>query len=57
MESPCVDVCVMNPETGLCDGCGRTLDEICAWASLTPERRRAIMGELDARRLAAAGRS
>lgn len=49
IESPCVKVCVLHPETGLCLGCARTLDEIAAWGSLTPERRRAIMAELPGR--------
>jgi len=46
MESPCTNVCVIDPATGLCEGCGRTLDEIAAWASLAPVERRRIMDEL-----------
>lgn len=56
MESPCVDICVMNTETGLCEGCGRTIAEIAAWASLSSAERRRIMDELGERRLAAAPR-
>jgi uncharacterized protein len=49
VESPCVKVCVIHPQTRLCTGCLRTLDEIAAWSRLSPEDRRAIMAELPAR--------
>ncbi len=49
IESPCVLVCVMDPRTGYCFGCGRTRDEIAAWISLTPGQRRAVMDGLPAR--------
>jgi hypothetical protein len=53
-DSPCVDVCRMNARTRLCDGCGRTIDEISAWSRLGAPRRRAIMESLPARMRAAA---
>ncbi len=56
METPCVDVCVIDPSTKLCEGCGRSLDEIAAWAAFTPAERRRIMAELPVRKLTAAGR-
>ena len=31
IESPCNDVCTTDPESGLCIGCGRTVDEISNW--------------------------
>ncbi len=49
IESPCIKVCVVHPATGLCVGCHRTIEEIAAWSTLTPEARRAIMAELPAR--------
>ena len=36
--SPCVGVCLVNLER-TCTGCGRTLDEIGDWSSLTNEQR------------------
>ena len=48
IESPCVKVCLVHPATGLCVGCHRTIEEIAAWATLTPEARRAVMAELPA---------
>ncbi|MBN8967415.1 MAG: DUF1289 domain-containing protein [Rhizobiales bacterium] len=53
-ESPCISVCVMSPQTKLCLGCGRTLQEISDWASLTPEERAAIMATL-VQRMSGAG--
>ncbi len=42
VPSPCVSVCCMQPATGLCQGCLRTLDEIAAWGSLAPAARRGV---------------
>ncbi len=36
VPSPCISVCRMDPDSGLCEGCLRTLDEIAAWG-LWPE--------------------
>jgi hypothetical protein len=30
-ETPCIAVCMMDPRTNLCFGCGRTLPEIARW--------------------------
>jgi len=49
LETPCVNICLLDNTTGLCVGCGRTGAEIAAWASMTPERRRAIMETLPQR--------
>jgi len=49
IESPCVKVCVVHPESRLCTGCLRTIDEIGAWSKMSPEARRAIMAELPSR--------
>jgi hypothetical protein len=49
MESPCVKVCLFDPVSGLCSGCGRTLDEIAQWASFGDEDRRRIMADLPER--------
>jgi uncharacterized protein len=49
MESPCVKICAMDPATGLCSGCGRSLEEIGAWLNLSDEERRRIMNALPER--------
>lgn len=48
-ESPCVKVCTMHPEEGLCIGCLRTRDEIATWGRMTPAERREVMAELPGR--------
>lgn len=49
IDSPCVKICVIHPEAGLCIGCKRSRDEIARWSAMTPEERRAIMATLPAR--------
>lgn len=49
MISPCVRLCSLDHETRNCVGCGRTLDEIGRWLTLSDAERRAIMAELPAR--------
>lgn len=49
IESPCVRICAIHPETRLCTGCLRSIDEIGAWSRLSPAQRRAIMDELPSR--------
>lgn len=49
IESPCVRICVVDPETGFCIGCGRTRDEIGSWLGFTPEERRNVMATLPER--------
>jgi predicted Fe-S protein YdhL (DUF1289 family) len=48
--SPCVNVCAIDPATGLCSGCGRTLDEIARWAAMSDRERDRVMRELPERR-------
>ncbi|MGE8942594.1 DUF1289 domain-containing protein [Leptospira interrogans] len=50
MDTPCIKVCVINPETRVCEGCYRTLAEIAQWSRLSDEQRRQIMNALPARR-------
>lgn len=52
IESPCVKVCAIDPTTGWCLGCGRSMREIAGWSTLPPDQRRAIAGELDGRKAA-----
>jgi len=39
VPSPCVSVCVMEPERDSCRGCGRTLGEIANWSAMDDEQR------------------
>ncbi len=49
IETPCIKVCVVDPESGFCIGCGRTRMEIGSWLGLSPEERNAIMAGLGER--------
>jgi len=55
IESPCIKVCAIEPATGLCTGCARTLDEIARWGSMRDTERARVMAELPARRRARLG--
>ncbi len=49
IESPCVKLCVLHPETQLCVGCARSMDEIGAWSRMTPAARAEVMAQLPGR--------
>jgi len=53
-ETPCIAVCMIDPRTNLCFGCGRTLPEIARWHRMTSSERQAVMAQL-AERMADAG--
>jgi len=46
VESPCVKICIIHPETQLCLGCKRSIDEISRWSDMTPDQRRAVIAAL-----------
>lgn len=56
IESPCVKLCTIHPETRLCLGCARSIDEIAAWGRMSAEERRAVMVELPGREPTPKGR-
>ena len=49
IATPCVKVCMVDGESGLCLGCYRTLAEIAGWARLDVETRAALIAELPER--------
>ena len=48
--TPCIKVCIVDGESGLCLGCYRTLPEIAQWGGFTEAARAEIMDGLKARR-------
>ena len=50
IATPCIKVCVIDGESGLCLGCQRTLPEVASWSRLTDAERAAIMAGLAERR-------
>ena len=51
LRSPCIGVCALDPGTGWCEGCLRTIDEIAAWGALDEQARREIWQRLPTRRV------
>jgi predicted Fe-S protein YdhL (DUF1289 family) len=49
IESPCIKLCVVDPERGICAGCGRTIAEIAGWTAMATGERHRIMALLPAR--------
>ena len=49
IETPCIALCMIDPRTSLCFGCGRTLPEIARWHRIDNAERLAIMELLPAR--------
>jgi uncharacterized protein len=43
IPSPCENVCQIDPGSGLCVGCRRTLQEIADWLEMTPEQKLAVL--------------
>lgn len=49
VESPCVKLCIIHTESGLCMGCHRSGLEISKWSIMTAAERQHIMQELPSR--------
>ncbi|MES2172763.1 MAG: DUF1289 domain-containing protein [Pseudomonadota bacterium] len=43
METPCRNLCALDRERKSCTGCGRTIEEIVHWRSMTEAARAAVM--------------
>ncbi|HZL39112.1 MAG TPA: DUF1289 domain-containing protein [Pseudolabrys sp.] len=49
IETPCVKICTLDARSGLCLGCGRTVDEIARWTAMSTAERVRVIGELPGR--------
>ncbi len=43
IASPCISVCTVDKDSGMCIGCLRTLKEIGAWRAMTLDEKRAVV--------------
>jgi len=50
--SPCIQVCLVDPQTRTCVGCFRTLEELGRWTKMSDRERDAVRPKLDERRAA-----
>jgi hypothetical protein len=55
--SPCEKICAVDPHSGRCLGCGRSLAEIERWSRYSDGERTLIMAELPGRLEAMRGRA
>ncbi len=49
IETPCDKICTLDDASGLCRGCGRSLDEIARWTAYSDAERSRIIAELPPR--------
>ena len=52
-KSPCIDICKIDKNSGLCKGCLRTKQEIKGWKALSKSERREIIRQIALREFAA----
>lgn len=50
IATPCIKVCMVDGESGLCLGCLRTLPEIARWGALSDAERATVTADLPSRR-------
>ena len=50
IASPCIKVCRIEPASGLCEGCLRTLPEIARWPEAGDQEKRLVLRRIEARR-------
>ena len=46
VASPCINVCMLDPDTGWCEGCLRTIDEIAEWSAYSNAEKRAVLARI-----------
>jgi predicted Fe-S protein YdhL (DUF1289 family) len=46
IPSPCVQICTLDPSGRLCLGCGRSLDEIARWSTMSQAERLSVQTRL-----------
>ena len=48
IDSPCIDICTIDRDSGECIGCGRTVEEISNWANFDNLKKKQILENLNA---------
>lgn len=49
VPSPCISVCRMHPQTGWCEGCYRTMDEIRLWSRADDATKKQVWARIEER--------
>ena len=50
-KSPCINVCKLDPNSNLCEGCLRTSEEISNWSKYSDNKKKNIIAILKNRKL------
>lgn len=50
VPSPCISVCTIDEDSGLCRGCYRTLEEVSGWPKFSDETKEEVLKRLDERK-------
>ena len=50
VASPCISICRIVPETRLCEGCNRSIEEIAGWGSMGAQQRLQVWDRIFERR-------
>lgn len=48
VESPCRNICALDPTTRVCTSCLRTLDEIARWGGMSNDQKHAVLARIAA---------
>jgi len=48
IDSPCIDICTIDRDSGECIGCGRTVEEVRNWADFNNLKKKQILENLNA---------
>jgi hypothetical protein len=49
VPSPCISICRMDPASGFCEGCLRTIGEIAAWSRMDDAEKRRVWRAIELR--------
>ena len=50
IDSPCIDICTIDRDSGECIGCGRTVEEVRNWANFDNLKKKQILENLNVRK-------
>ena len=48
IDSPCIDICTIDRNSGECIGCGRTVEEVRNWTNFDNLKKKQILENLNA---------
>ena len=50
IDSPCIDICTIDRDSGECIGCGRTVEDVRNWANFDNLKKKQILENLNVRK-------